>query len=206
MDYRHASPEQSRAFWWQSQQNDFGLPDAVYAPLPFAVVLVLALGVGSSFIGLFPGVDTHTATLSGLGAPWIGLLVLLAVAGLWYWRVLHKGYAPSGMAIITLCALVIALLVNTLALDVLAVEYPDAFIGGLGLGLLFGGLLLLIGFLFEKFVLSVLMGLLMGLFLGVLAGFAIGFEAILLLIFIYGPIGALAGGLAGMLRPMLVRR
>jgi hypothetical protein len=129
--------------------------------------------VGSSFIGLFPGVNTRSATLSGAGAPWIGLIVLLAIAGVWYWRELHNGYSPLGMGVIVACAVAIALLVNTLSLQVLVVRQPDAFIGGLGLGLLFGGLLFLMGFLFKGFMLSVYMGAIMGLFLGGLAGFVI---------------------------------
>ncbi|MCA9909358.1 MAG: hypothetical protein KC519_11965 [Anaerolineae bacterium] len=206
MNAQDVSSDQRRAYWWQAQRNDFGLPDSLYAPLPLALVLILALGVGSSFIGLLPGVDTQTATLSGAGAPWIGLGVLLVSAGVLYGRVLHNGYAPLWMAVIVACAVVIALLINTLALDVLVVEYPDAFIGGLGLGWLFGGLLILAGFLFDGFVLSVLMGVVMGLLLGGLAGLPIGFEAMVLLMFVYGPIGALAGGLAGMLRPLFSRR
>jgi hypothetical protein len=197
--------EGNRASWWRAQRNAFGLPDSLYAPVPFAVVLVVALGAGSGFLGLYPGVNTHTATLSGEGAPWIGLIVLLAVAGLWYWRVLHNGYALQAMALIVAGAVIVDLLVNSLALDVLATEEPDAFIGGLGLALLLGGLLLFLGLLFEGFVPSVLMGALMGLFLGGLAGFPVGLTAMLIMAVIYGPIGALAAGFGGLLRLVLTR-
>ncbi|MBN2471992.1 MAG: hypothetical protein JXN59_14825 [Anaerolineae bacterium] len=195
------SRDERRAYWWQAQRNDFGLPDFLYAPLPFAVLLVLALGAGSAFLGLYPGVNTHDVTLSGAGAPWIGLLVLVAFAALWYRAILHRGYSLPWMAGIVVLAIGLALAVNALALDVLLPDYPDALIGGLGMVALLGGLLLLMGFLFEGFVLCVLMGTLMGIFVGVLAGFALGFEYVLMMVAIYGPIGALLGSIGGLLRP-----
>ncbi len=206
MDDSGWTPEKKRATWWQEQRSsirDFGLPGVLGGPWPVTILLVLALGVGSAVIGLIPGVNTHDVTLSGAGAPWIGLVVLLAVAAVWYWRELRHGYPLPWMAIIVAAAVVLALLVNTLALDTLAVEQPDAFIGGMGLGWLMGGLLFLMGFLFEGFALSLLMGVLMGVFLGVLAGFVISFDAVLIMVGIYAPLGVLAGGLAGILRPVV---
>lgn len=194
------------AAWWREQRGkvrDFGLPGALAEPLLVMVLLVLSLGVGSAAIGLLPGVDTHAVTLSGAGAPWIGLVVLGIVAALWYGRELRRAFSLPWMAGIAAAAVVLALLANSLALDSLAVDQPDALIGSLGMGWLLGGLLLLMGFLFEGFTVSLLMGVLMGILLGVLLGFVISFDAVLIMVGIYGPLGGLAGGLAGTLRPLL---
>lgn len=188
-------PQEGRARWWKAQQNTFGLPNRLYAPLPFAVVVVAGMGIGSGFLGL----------LSGVGAPWIGLVVLALTAGLWYWRVLHKGYSAVWMIVMIAPAAVFAVLVSTLTLDVLVVELPDAVIGGLGLAFLFVPLLLALSLLLDGFVLSVYVSTFMGGFIGGMAGFPIDFGVLLLFIFVYAPIGALVGGIGGILR-LLIRR
>ncbi|MBL8134812.1 MAG: hypothetical protein JNL42_23330 [Anaerolineae bacterium] len=200
-----ALPQQKRARWWAAQQNTFGLPKSLYAPLPFAVVTVIGLGAGGGFLGLVPGVNTLEATLSGVGAPWIGLAVVGLVAGLWYWRALRHAYAAVWMVAMTGLAGGIAVLVSTLVLDVLVVELPDAVIGGLGLAFLFVPLLLALSLLLDGFVLSVYVSTFMGGFIGGMAGFPIDFGVLLLFIFVYAPIGALVGGIGGILRPLIRR-
>jgi hypothetical protein len=205
MSYPVMSAQEKRRAWWQSQRNVLSLPRFINAPLAIAVLLVLGLGAGSCFLGLLPGVNTHEVTLSGAGTPWIGLVILLVVAALWYWRILHNGYSLLAMGGIVALAIVIALLLNGFALNTLAPQNPDATIGGLGIGWLFGGLLLATGFTNEGFILSLLMGAFMGVFLGVLSSFMFGFEYILIFVLIYGPIGILAGGIGGVLRPIVQR-
>lgn len=200
------SAKARRAQWWLAQRNDFGLPNALYAPGPVAVMLVLGLGVGSGFLGLFPGANTHEMTLSGVGAPWIGLVILLAIAGLWYWQVFHNGYSRLAMGAIVGVACVVAVLISTLTLDVLVDENPDAVVGALGaMGWIIGALLLMMGLLFEWFIVSLLMGALMGLLIGLLVSFGLGGSYIPIMMVVYGSIGILAGGLGGLLRPVLLR-
>lgn len=205
MNASDPSSQDARAAWWLAQRNNFGLPDALYAPLPFGVLLAAALGAGCAFIGLYPGVSTLDATLSGVGAPWIGLGLLLLLAALLYWRALRHAYAPLPLALIVGAALLLDLLVNALALDLLLPEQADALIGGLGLLPMISGLLLLLGLLFEGLVLSTLMGTLMGALLGGLMGFVLSEAALLIMLLIYTPLGALAGLLGGLLRPLLLR-
>lgn len=191
---------QQRARWWRSQRNTFGLPDRLYSPLPFAATAATALGMGGGFLGLLPGVNTQQATLSGQGAPWIGLMIVMIVAGLWTGHALRHGYSPLGLAIIVALALVFALGITALSLDILVVDMPDAFIGGLGLAFLFGPLLLAIGLLFDGFVLSIYMSAFMGALLGGLAGFPVSLSGLLLMAVIHAAIGGLAGGLAAIIR------
>ncbi|MCA9884147.1 MAG: hypothetical protein KC708_14285 [Anaerolineae bacterium] len=206
MTPRNLSPEEKRANWWDSQRNSFGLPDALYAPLPIALLLIIGLGIGSSFLGLYPGVDTHEVTLSGVGAPWLGVVILLVIAALWYGVILHRGYSLLMMGLITLIAALLSVAVTQLSLDTLAPEYPDAFIGGLGLALLMGAVLVLMGLVMEdSFILSLLIGGAIGLLMAVLAGFVISFDAILIMILIYGPLGIIGGGIGGLLRLLYMR-
>lgn len=191
---------QQRARWWRSQRNTFGLPDRLYSPLPFAVIAITTLGVGGGFLGLLPGVNTQEAALSDRGAPWIGLIIVLIVAGVWIGHALRHGYAPLSLAIIVALAWVLALGITRLSLDVLVEAMPDAFIGGLGLAFLFGPLLLAVSLIFDGFILSVTMGTVMGALLGGLAGFPISFSSLLLMAAIHGTIGGLAGGMAAVLR------
>ncbi|MCA9888322.1 MAG: hypothetical protein KC546_08110 [Anaerolineae bacterium] len=206
MTPRNLSPEEKRANWWDSQRNSFGLPDALYAPLPIALLLIIGLGIGSSFLGLYPGVDTHEVTLSGAGAPWLGVVILLVIAALWYGVILHRGYSLLMMGLIALIAALLSVAVTQLSLDTLAPEYPDTFIGGLGMVFLIGAVTLLVGFAMEgNFILSLLMGAFMGLFMAILAGFILGFEAILIMMLMYGSTGIIIGGLSGLLRLLYMR-
>ena len=206
MTPRNLSPEEKRANWWDSQRNSFGLPDALYAPLPIALLLIIGLGIGSSFLGLYPGVDTHEVTLSGVGAPWLGVVILLVIAALWYGVILHRGYSLLMMGLIALIAALLSVAVTQLSLDTLAPEYPDTFIGGLGMVFLIGAVTLLVGFAMEgNFILSLLMGAFMGLFMAILAGFILGFEAILIMMLMYGSTGIIIGGLSGLLRLLYMR-
>lgn len=196
---------QQRARWWQSQRSTFGLPDRLYSPLPFAAVAVTTLGVGGGLLGLLPGVNTQEATLSDWGAPWIGLMIVLIVSGVWTGHALRHGYSPLSLAIIVAFALVLAVGINSLSLDVLVEAMPDTFIGGLGLSFVFGPLLLAIGLIFDGFILSVYMGTFMGVLLGGLAGFPISFSSLMLMAVMYGTIGGLAGGLAAVVRSQVKR-
>jgi len=206
MDDHEESIHERRERWWFSQRDDFGLPGALYAPLPVAILLVIALGLGCAFVGLFPGVDTRDVTLSGAGAPWIGLLVLSVVSMFWQLTTLKYAFSSLWVGIMLAVSVVLVVGVSLISVNVLAEEWPDPFIGGMGILWLLGGLLLLMGFLFDGFLLSLLMGAMMGAFLGVMSAFVISFEAVLIMVAIYLPVGALAGGIAGALKPLIKPR
>ncbi len=206
MDSWDLSPSEQRAAAWRWEQNDFGLPDFLYTPLTFTIFLIVTLGVSSSVLGLLPGVNTRAATLSGVGTPWISLLALLVIAGFWSWRALSSLYATLSLALIVAAAVIVTLLANLLFLDTLLIQNPDAFIGSLGLCLFTIPLFFLMGFLFEGFMLSAYMGLFTGLLLGGLLGFPLSFGGFFIMMFIHGPLGALAGGTAGLVRPMFRNR
>ncbi len=203
MDYQELPAAERRAQWWSWERRKFDLPGFLYHPLLFAVILVAVLGAGSGFIGLLPGVDTHRATLSGVGAPWLGLVTLVGIAALWYWQALHNGYPLPWMAAIVVAAAAVLLLITDLALKELAVTQTDTFIGGLGTGLLMGGLGLLMGLALDGLLLGILLGLLMGVVIGVLLGLPLDFEAILIMALINSTIMALTAGIGGMLHPFI---
>jgi hypothetical protein len=187
-------------------QNDgFGMPSVLYAPLPFAILMTLALGIGGACIGLLPGVNTFDVTLSGAGAPWIGLIVVVGIAGVWYAVLLHRGYTLPWLAGIIAVSVGLALLVNALVLNTLAPELPDTTIGALGMGWLLGAVLGFIGLLGKQFVSSTLLSTLMGAFIGGLGGMIISFEGLLIMGVMYGAIGTLAGGTAALIKSRILK-
>ncbi len=202
MDYREVSVEERRARWWERERQKFDLPAALYRPRPFAVILIAVLGAGSAFVGLFPGLDMHNLAVSGVGASWIGLLTLLIVAGLWYWRDLQHGYPPRWMAGIVAAAALVAVIVTTLFLSMLSgadVGTLDTLVGGLGAGPLMAGLGLFMGLLLGD---GVLLGVLLGLIIGVVAGVMLGLPkdlpGILLMAAIFGSVIPLVAGTAAL--------
>ena len=204
--YAGGSPD-NRLIWWQAQRGDFGLPDFIYTLLVFAVILVFGLGAGSAFIGLFPGVNTQTASISGAGVPWLGLLALVVTAAIWFGVELRYGFSWLILALIVVGAAAVSAIVSTLSLDVLAAEEPDAFVGGLGLLPLIGVLLLAVSAMVgEGLILGASFGLLAGILIGGLAGFPISFNAVLIMMLIFAPVGVIAGGFGGLIRAAVRRR
>lgn len=197
--------ESPYALWWQQRKWFVEMGGFLCAPLPFAIAFVVVFGFGSAFIGLMPGADTLNVELSGVGTPWIGLVVLFGVAALWYWRVLRHGYPLLVMGVMTAIAVVIELVITDFSLNVLVVDQTEPLIAALGaMGWLMLGLLGFMGLIAKGLVDGVFIGLMMGIFMGLLAGFPLSIEAMVLMTAIYCSAGGLvAGTVSGVLRPMV---
>ncbi len=199
MDSNRPISQLGQSNWWYKQRGRMDFGKALATPIPLAIVLILVLGLGSALFGLMPGLDTHRVALSGAGAPWIGLLILAAVAAIWYAAELRHAYPFPIFAGVVILAAGLAVGFTALILDVLVVDWTEVTVAALGISLLISVIFGLLSLLFEGFVWRLALGIMMGGMIGLMAGIFDSLEAAFLMTLVCLPGAPLVGGTVGLL-------